>query len=207
MYSDVTGIILAGGRSTRMGTNKALLTFKGRTVIEAVADLMKSLFDKVILITNTPEEYKFLHLPLFKDIYEYKGPLAGIHSGLVHSNTKQNFVISCDIPLMKKEMIEFIVDYRTNKPITVSRANGFIQQLAGRYSKAVLPEAENTLKNYETELRDPSQKKRKCKLLSLLEIVGVEIINAEELDIYEEFLFFNMNRPEDYEKIVNIINF
>jgi molybdopterin-guanine dinucleotide biosynthesis protein A len=201
MYSDVTGIILAGGKSTRMGRNKSLLNLNGKTVIERVVDLMKSLFQNVILITNTPEEYEFIRLPKYRDVYEYKGPLAGIHSGLLHSETERNFIISCDIPLMKAEMIRYIVDYETDKPVTVCRADGFIQQLAGKYSKSVLPEAEKSLKNYETELRGAHQTKRRCKVLSLLDTVGAEIINAEELDLYDEYLFFNMNRPDDYEKI------
>lgn len=69
MYSDVTGIILAGGKSSRMGTNKALLSLNGQTVIERVAALMKSVFTKVILITNTREELGFIDLRMYKDIY------------------------------------------------------------------------------------------------------------------------------------------
>ncbi len=206
MYSDITGIILAGGKSTRMGQNKLLMELNGKTVIEGVVDLMQSIFENVIIITNTPEEYEFINLPMYKDIFEYKGPLAGIHSGLVHSETEENFIISSDIPLMKREMIKYIIDYSTDKPITVCKADGFIQQLAGRYSRTVLPEAEKSLQNDEAELRDANQRKRKCKVLSLLDTVGAEIIDAEKLDIYEEFLFFNMNRPEDYQKILEHIN-
>jgi len=185
-----------------MGENKSLLNLGGKKVIERVTDLMKSLFPDVILITNTPDEYSFLGIPIFIDIYEYKGPLAGIHSGLTHSKTENNFVISCDIPLMTKQMIEYIIDYKTKAPITVCRADGFVQQLAGMYSKSVLAEAENSLINEETELIDPKQTKRKCKVLSLLNTVGAEIIDAEKLDFYSESLFFNMNRPEDYEKVL-----
>jgi molybdopterin-guanine dinucleotide biosynthesis protein A len=201
MYSDITGIILAGGKSTRMGENKSLLDLNGMTVIERVVSLMKSIFREVIIITNTPNEYDFLNIPKHKDIFEYKGPLAGIHSGLTHSNNEKNFVISCDIPLMEKEMIKFIIDYKTDKPITVCKADGFVQQLAGLYSKSILSTINNSLKNYEAELRERNQAKRKCAVLSLLDQVGAEIINAEELDIYKEHMFFNMNRPEDYNKI------
>ena len=66
---------------------------------------MNSLFERVIMITNTPEEYSFINIPMYKDIFEYKGPLAGIHSGLTNSSTEQNFIISCDTPLMKENMI------------------------------------------------------------------------------------------------------
>ncbi|MCW8849240.1 MAG: hypothetical protein OQJ81_04610, partial [Melioribacteraceae bacterium] len=119
---------------------------------------------------------------------------------------EKNFVISCDIPLMEKEMIKFIIDYKTDKPITVCKADGFVQQLAGLYSKSILPKINTSLKNYEAELRERNQAKRKCAVLSLLDQVGAEIINAEELDIYKKHMFFNMNRPEDYNRIKILVS-
>ncbi len=202
MYKDITGIILSGGKSTRMGENKSLLKLGDKTVIEHTLQLMQSLFSEVILITNSPDEYQFLNIPMFEDVYRYRGPLAGIHSGLINSKTDDNFIISCDIPLITSEIIEYIVDFNTTHPITVCRADGYIQQLAGKYSKSLLPEIENLLKIEEDETRDSNQKKRKCKVHLLLNLVGAEIIVAEELDFYSEGLFLNMNRPEDYKDIV-----
>ena len=135
MYKDITGIILSGGKSTRMGSNKSFLKVGHKTIIERVRDLLQVIFKDVILITNDPDEYKFLNLPMFEDVYKYKGPLAGIHSGLLHSSTEINFIISCDIPLITQEMIKYLVDYKTEKIITIAKADGFIQQLAGKYSK------------------------------------------------------------------------
>ena len=205
MYNDVTGIILAGGKSSRMGTNKALLKLGEKSVIEKLADKMKELFSEVIIIANTPEEYNFLSIPIFKDIYEYKGPLAGIHSGLIHSSTKQNFIISCDIPLMTRKMIEYIVNYKSAHPITVCRADGFIQQLAGRYSKDVIPSAEKILQQDISETRNNEQKKRRCSVLRLIEEVGTEIIDAEGLSFYGKNIFMNMNNRQDYEAITALM--
>ena len=146
MYKNITGIILSGGKSTRMGENKSLMKLGDRTVIEHTLLLMQSLFSEVILITNTPDEYKFLNIPLFEDVYKYRGPLAGIHSGLLNSTTEENFVISCDIPLITKEIIEYIIKYDTTHPVTVCRADGYIQQLAGKYSKSLTPKIEALLK-------------------------------------------------------------
>lgn len=202
MYKDITGIILAGGKSSRMGENKALLTLGGQTIIERIVNIMNNIFSSVIVVTNTPEEYEFLSLPLYKDIFEYKGPLAGIHSGLIHSKTETNFVLSCDMPMITEKMIKYIVEYPTNKPITVCRAEGFVQQLAGKYSKSILQNVENALKDSEEEIRSFNQKKRKCKVHTLLEEVGAEIIESENLLIYEEHLFFNMNMRKDYELAV-----
>ena len=204
MYDDITAIILSGGKSTRMGRNKSLLKFGDKTIIERVRDLMLKLFHEVILITNEPDEYKFLDLPVFEDVFKHKGPLAGIHSGLMHSSTKINFVISCDLPLMTKEMINYLIEYKTDKLITIAKADGFIQQLAGKYSKECLPTAEKILKEVvSNENRDVVQKKRKCNVLSLIDIVGAEIISAESLPFYNEDLYFNMNRTEDYNLLLN----
>lgn len=198
MYDDITGVILAGGKSSRMGVNKSLLKINDKTIIEKIVELMKSVFKKVIVITNTFQEYAFLKLPMFKDVYLGRGPLAGIHSGLIHSVSSQIFVISCDMPLITREMIEYIVNYKTEYPVTVCRADGFIQQLAGRYSKLILPKIESILVKNLTEERSEIKKKRKCNVLQLIENVGAEIINAESLEFYSDYLFFNMNNIEDY---------
>jgi len=206
MYKNITGIILSGGKSTRMGENKSLMNLGDNTVIERVVELMQSLFSDVILITNSTEEYKFLNIPMFEDIYKHRGPIAGVHSGLLNSTTENNFIISCDIPLMTSEIIEYLVNYKTTHPITVCRADGFVQQLAGRYSKSLLLEIENILQIEEDEIRNPNQKRRKCNVLSLLDKVGSEIIDVKNLIFYKHGTFLNMNRPEDYKEILEKIN-
>ena len=203
MYNDITGIILSGGRSFRMGENKSLLKIGDKPVIEHVTDLMKSLFTKVILITNDPDEYKFLKLEMYADIFIRMGPLAGIHSGLTHSWTIKNFIISCDIPLMTAEMIKYLVEFKTDKPITIAKADGFIQQLCGAYDKKCLPNAEEILFNQKKEsLINSESKKNRCKVLDLVDLVGAEIIDAESLSFYKKDIFFNMNKRSDYEIVL-----
>ncbi len=203
MYSDITGIILSGGKSSRMGVNKSLMKIGEITIIESVRDLMKSIFNDVILITNDPADYEFLGLPLYEDIYKRLGPLSGIHSGLVHSSNDKNFIISCDMPLMTEQMIRYLVNYKTDKPVTVARAEGFIQQLCGLYSKSCLPEAKEILKEtVDTESRSTEQKKRGCRVLNLLSRVSAEIIDAEKLPFYTPDLYFNMNKIDDYRLVI-----
>jgi len=206
MYDDITAIILAGGKSTRMGTNKSLLKIGDKTIIERLIDLLQSMFKDVILITNEPDDYKFLGLPIYEDIFRYRGPLAGIHSGLKHSKTNLNFIISCDLPFMTMEMINYLIEYKTDKLITVAKADGFIQQLAGKYSRECLSPSEKILKEATmNENRDNVQKKRKCNVLSLIDLVGAEIISAESLPFYNKDLYFNMNRTEDYNLLLEKI--
>lgn len=192
MFVSHTGVILAGGKSSRMGTNKSFLKIGNQTIIERIVDLMNSIFSEVILITNSPEEYKFLNLPLFEDIYRWKGPLAGIHSALVHSTTEKIFVLSCDVPLMSKEMIQYIVEYKSDKPIIFCEAAGHYQPLVGVYSKVILNEVENFIST--TEVSNKS-------FHHFLKNVEAEIIHPEKLSFYKDELFFNVNRPEDFEEL------
>jgi molybdopterin-guanine dinucleotide biosynthesis protein A len=204
MYDDITAIILSGGKSSRMGINKSFLKIGHRTVIERLRDLLMGMFKDVILITNEPKDYKFLGLPIYEDIFRHRGPLAGIHSGLKNSKTNLNFIISCDLPFMTEEMINYLIEYKTDKLITVAKADGFIQQLAGKYSKECLSPSEKILEEtVNNENRDIVQTKRKCNVLSLIDIVGAEIISPESLPFYNEDLYFNMNRTKDYNLMLN----
>ncbi len=204
MYNDITGIILSGGRSSRMGENKSLMKLGGKTVIEYVYDLMKPLFGNIILSTNDPEEYSFLNIRMCEDIYPRLGPLSGIHSGLVNSSTQKNFILSCDMPLITAQMIKYLIDFKTNKPITIARADGYIQQLCGLYDKSCTESAEEILRTeLSTEERNRDQKKRGCRVLTLVDKAGAEIIDAQILPFYSSGMYFNMNKREDYEFVLN----
>lgn len=202
MYTDITGIILLGGESKRMGVNKSLVKIGDQTIIERISELMKGLFNRVLLITNTPDEYKFLGLEIFEDDYKNVGPLAGIHSGLFHSTTEKNFIISCDMPFVDKGVIEFITGYKTDKLITITKADGFFQQLCGLYSKKVLPEIEKLIKGEGIKIDTTHLNKCGCKVLQLVQNVDAEIIDiANEYSAYKEGMFLNMNKPEDFEVV------
>jgi molybdopterin-guanine dinucleotide biosynthesis protein A len=169
---------------------------------------MKDLFRKVILITNQQEDYSFLNLPIYEDIYKNMGPLAGIHSALMHTTTEKNFIISCDIPLMTAGVIKYIVEYPTEKPIIITKADNFIQQLCGIYSQSLVPAIEKIIikENEVTDERNPDQKKRGCRVLHLVRSTDSEIIDIEkEYYEYKPGTFYNMNRPEEYNFIKSIL--
>ena len=208
MYIHLTGFILAGGKSKRMGTNKSLLKIGELTIIERVANLMKDLFKEVILITNQSEEFSFLKLPMQEDIHKNTGPLAGIHSALVNTTTEKNFIISCDMPLMTVGVIKYLIEYPTDKLITIAKADNFIQQLCGVYSQSLVPYIENIIEmnNGGGDTRNPDQIKRGCSVLELVKNVPAEIIDIEkEYRDYRPGTFYNMNRPDEYNYIKNIL--
>jgi molybdopterin-guanine dinucleotide biosynthesis protein A len=199
----LTGIILSGGKNSRMGRNKSFLKVGKNTIIERLRDLMLNLFSEVIIITNEPDDYSFLELPIYKDVYTYRGPLAGIHSGLLHSTNENNFIISCDLPFITADLIKYLVYYKTKKLITVAKSDGFIQQLTGRYSKACLLHVEEILnEQVHAAGKDKKHKNRNYSVFTLFNRVGAEIVSLESEPFYSKDLFFNMNNSDDYEYVL-----
>lgn len=198
MIKDITGIILCGGKSSRMQTNKALLKLGNKTVIEIIAVKLKSIFDEVIISANDSKLYDFLNLSVVNDIFIGKGPLAGIHSALKYSSTEKNFIIPCDMPLISVELIKYLINLNSEKSILLPKSNRRIQQLCGIYSKSVIDEIENIFKLSEKD------KNIKGSVYELLERAAIEFINVDDLNFYDKSIFLNMNSPEDYELIKDI---
>ena len=208
MHTDITGAILAGGKSSRMGVNKSFLELDGRKMIDRTVDLMKDVFERVILITNDPLIYGYLGLDMFEDIYPGYGPIVGIHTALVNSLTAKCFVLSCDMPFIDKDAIEFIARYDLQSDIVVPRADGFVQQLCGIYSVNLITGIEdNMLTVTDNEERDSDQKKRKCRVHRLIDRSNSKIIDAEnEYYAYRKDLFFNMNSMADYNYVKSVLS-
>lgn len=198
MLKDITGIILAGGKSSRMQTNKALLKLGDKTVIEIVAAKLKSIFNDVLISANDSKDYDFLNLPVVNDIFIGKGPLGGIHSALKYSSTQKNFFISCDMPLISSELIKYLINFNSDKSVLLPKYNGRIQQLCGIYSKSVINEIENIF------MLSEKDKSVKGSIYELLERTSVEFIDVDNLHFFNQNIFLNMNSPEDYEMIKNI---
>ena len=202
MHHDIMGVLLAGGGSSRMGTNKALLPLGGRPVIERLVDMMSGLFAELILIANDPDPYQYLGLPIYPDIYVRRGPLAGIHAALTHTCHDRIFVMGCDMPLVTRGMVDHIIAAGASHPVCVPVADGFVQHLCGVYHKSVAEVAAVILNEDNAEVRHESQKKRSCPMMRLCQEVGGKKIEVQEfLSGADALMFANMNRPEEYQKI------
>ena len=198
MIENITGIILCGGKSSRMKTNKAFLKLGNIPIIEIMLQKMKQNFDNLILSSNNPELFAYLNVPIVKDIYLNRGPLAGIHSSLSSSSTEKNFVISCDIPLITVELIKYLSEYNSDKKIILPVLKGRIQQLCGVYSKSILVDVEQILKESQ------GNNEVKGSIFNLLERVDAEIVDVSSFSSPGDDIFLNMNTPEDYELIKKI---
>lgn len=107
--NNITGIILAGGKSSRMGTDKGLLKIENKTFVEYVIDAVKSLVDDIIIVSDNPD-YDQFGFERIDDIIKEAGPVAGLYAGLKHSKTENNLVLSCDVPMIKTEILKLLVD-------------------------------------------------------------------------------------------------
>lgn len=199
-FENITGVILAGGKSSRMGENKSLLQIDGRTLIERSYVLLKSIFYKIIISTNDPELYDFIQTEKVKDDFTDLGPLCGIYSSLKSADTKKIFVMSVDLPFVLPDMIRYIINYKTDEPITLPRSKNGIQYLCGLYDKELIPIMENILvSNNQARLDNKEIVKSSLSLWNFAERVGSEIIDVEEKLFYMKETFFNINTPEDFE--------
>ena len=134
-YKNITGIILAGGKSTRMGTDKGFVSFKNKTFIEHIITAIQPLVDEVIIISNQ-EDYDQFGLKRYDDLIKNAGPLAGIYTGLHYSKTENNLVISCDVPLINTEVLQKLIEQTNDTSEVVQlQSNGKNMPLIASYKK------------------------------------------------------------------------
>ena len=132
---DVTGVILAGGRSLRYGSNKALVKIDGLPLIGRVVSVMQSIFHHLILITNNPDEYSNLKLPMYEDLIKGLGPLGGIFTALMTITNEAGFFVACDMPSLNRDLIHHMVKLRDDFDAVVPRIRGNTEALHALYAK------------------------------------------------------------------------
>jgi molybdopterin-guanine dinucleotide biosynthesis protein A len=191
----ITGIILAGGKSSRMGTNKALLPVGQDVNIQNIIRKLHNVTDDVLIVTNTKEEYGFLNCPMVSDNVPGKGPLAGLEAGLSASKHNINAVVACDMPFVSPALLQYMLEACEGFDAVVPRIDGRVHPLFAVYRKTVLPVVRQCLK--QDQLR----------IMHLLSLLCVRYIEEEDIKQVNEdtvLALFNMNHPEDYEKAKNI---
>ena len=144
----ITAAILAGGGSTRMGTNKALLKLGNKTIIERVVNPLQDIFDNVLVVTNESEDYHMLKgVKFVPDCISTgeKSSLIGLYSGLKQSETFYIFAIGCDMPFVNTGLVKYMADLLENEDILVPFVGGHYQPLYAIYGKSCIPEFEKLL--------------------------------------------------------------
>jgi len=142
MAHNISGVILSGGANKRFnGIIKAKIVIDGKTIISRIIEIMSNIFDEIIIVTNTPDEFReFKNCKIIGDQFLNKGPLGGIHSALKESEREALFVFAGDMPLLDSEIIAKQIDfYTTNKcDILIPQIEQFIEPLHGIYTKSLI---------------------------------------------------------------------
>jgi FdhD protein len=184
----VTGVILAGGESRRMGCDKSLLPIAGARFIERIYRQMAALFDEVIIVTNSPGLYEELPCRKVPDLYPVKGSLAGIHSGLSHARSDRIFVVACDMPFLSAEVIRRLCARSEAADVIIPRSERGVEPLHALYDTRCLPAVE--------ELLDAGEKKivRFFPQVRVCEVPPTAFADCDP----DGRSFRNINTPQEY---------
>lgn len=182
-----TTAIMAGGKSSRMGTDKAFVPLLGKPMIEHVLDSISGLGDEQIIITNDLQKYRYLDLPLFSDVYENHGPLGGLHAALTRAAHYHVLVVACDMPWLNRSLLEYMISIRASADVIVPRWNSFPEPLHAVYSKACIEPVADCLEA------------QNLKLIAFYNQVRVRYLEREELTKFDASgrSFANINTPQD----------
>ncbi|MBN1830856.1 MAG: molybdenum cofactor guanylyltransferase [Deltaproteobacteria bacterium] len=184
---DITGIILAGGKSLRYGKNKALVEVGGTRLIERVISVIRPLFENLIIITNTPREYDYLQLPMREDIIKGLGPLGGVYTGLETISDESGFFVACDMPFIQGSLIRYMVEIRDDFDAVVPKIDWKIEPLHAIYTKNCLPAIEKLIDA------------RGYQIIEIFDNIRVRYVKEEEIRSFDSRLksFLNVNSPRE----------
>jgi molybdopterin-guanine dinucleotide biosynthesis protein A len=189
----MTGIILSGGKSTRMGTNKSLLQVGGERLIDRTIRTFRNIFQEMILVTNSPLDYLDQDCTIVTDIIKSKGALGGIYTGLFYASYDHAFVAACDMPFLNNAFIEYMIERCSGFDIVVPEPCDGLQPLHAIYSRRCLPSIKRII--------DRDQ----LKITGFYK--GFKTLTIPE-DVINRFdskgkMFFNVNSQKDLEQILS----
>jgi molybdopterin-guanine dinucleotide biosynthesis protein A len=187
-FTDVSVFILAGGKSTRMGTDKAFVPLDGRTLLARALDLARQVTSDVHIVGDRTKFAPFA--PVVEDIYLGCGPLGGIHAALLSSQSDLNVILAVDTPFVSLALLQHLITRARNCPsvaVTVPRPTGGWQPLCAVYRREFAAAAERSL----TQGR--------YKIDALFEETKTQAIGEQELETagFSPRIFQNVNTPED----------
>jgi molybdopterin-guanine dinucleotide biosynthesis protein A len=181
-----TTIILAGGQSSRMGTNKALIPYLGKPLVSYAIELA-GMFSNDILLSVNNHDLDALGYRVVNDIVKVRAPLSGIHAGLTCSRTDWNLVLTCDMPNVTAELVNRLLSaIAPGLKLVLPYHQDFIEPLCGFYHRDLLPVIESNVAA------------GKLSLLDLPGLVAHRFITLDDMKSEEiNFLFRNMNEKRD----------
>jgi molybdopterin-guanine dinucleotide biosynthesis protein A len=181
MKKQCTGVLLAGGKSSRMGQEKGLIEWKGSSFAKRIVEAMKPITNEIIIVSST-KEYEKLGCTVLADIYPNKGPMGGLYTGLWHAKNRAIIVVSCDTPLVSTALLLKLFQVGQGVEVCIPKNEGHVEPLVGYYTKACLPTMEQLIQD------------NNLKMSMLIESSAHRLL---QLDGEEKGQLFNVNTKED----------
>lgn len=182
----ITGTILSGGKSLRMGKNKSFIKIEGIPIIQRINGLFQKLFQETMIITNRREPYLHLKVSVYEDLLPNSGALGGLYTGLSYSSFDYSFAVACDMPYLNAEVIDYLCQKMEGYDVVVPRTEDGLQPLHAIYSK-------NCIEPIHRVLQD-----KKIRIVDFYPLVRVKIIEPREIFSIDPDMesFLNINTPE-----------
>lgn len=190
---EITGIILAGGESQRLGRNKALLELRGRSLLARVVARVRPLCTEVIVVGGPGVVAQVQRTRCVADIYPGHGALGGIHAGLQAARTEYNLVVACDMPFLNPDLVRYMIERLEGYDVVIPRLGGLSEPLHAIYSRNCLGPIEQILTQ------------GGGRIISFFPQVRLRYIEASEVDRFDPLhrSFFNINTAEDWRRAQN----
>ncbi len=185
---EVTGVILAGGMSSRFGSNKALSRFEGERLIQRLCNTVGSVTERMMLITNTPDDFAFLDLDSQKDLVPRCGPIGGIYTALKTADTTLCLCVACDMPFIRPGFLEFMIERSSGYDVVVPMNDGREEPLCAVYRETCVPAIKRRIQA------------GRFKMTGFFDEVRVLRIAPGEGGFRDAGMFFNVNDRADYEE-------
>lgn len=193
-----TAIILAGGKSSRMGFDKQFLKIKETRMMEIVTGKLEEEFNEIIIVTNKPELYSDSKYKIVSDIIKGKGPLSGLHVGLKSSKSKYAYFVACDMPNINISYIKYMKEIieKETPDACVTKCGKFSETFNSFYSKELYKIIEGRLENDNKSVH------------SLLEKIDTYYVDESDAKTYSPNwdMFINLNTKEELEKYIEVID-
>lgn len=196
---EVSCIVLAGGKSVRLGRNKIIENLGGKMLLERVLDTLSLFKGEIILVTSAhsalPEVAGYPRVRVVQDIYPNKGSLGGIYSGIVSSKTFYNLLVACDMPFLSFNLLRYMLEIAPDYDLVAFREGQHFEPLHAIYSKNCIPPLEKLLE------------RESVRIIEILHYVNTRFLTLKEIEGFEHghLSFFNINYENDLQKAVEII--
>lgn len=205
-----TAIIIAGGKSVRMGFDKAFMNINNLPCIELIVKKLKKHFSEIIIVTDEGNKYNFLKEIVAYDQYKNAGPLGGLHAGLKRSSSLYNYLIACDMPVISENMILYMKRLLSFQPDIIACENKeFIEPFHAVYSKNLIELIEDQIKMGELSLFN-LMKKSKTRVISHHtirkvckgDLVFTNLNTRQDLEYYQSYICFKGEKSWTFSKDV-----